>query len=209
MYWYKNPLVQQYPIRIRLVTIGVLMSFALMAYIFPRTIDNDQQAQNTNKKAIDDFEAPPITQQIEQIKPPPRPSVPIASEDDEFDMDISIEDTNLDNFEDYQPPSFDDDEVFETYQVEKLPIERKGYEVRKFVKYPDMAREAGIEGRVIVRALIGKKGRVEQVELIQGVFPSLDEEALKAVKKSVWTPAMQGSKRVKVWMIVPVLFQLQ
>mgnify|MGYP001290146685 CR=1 FL=1 len=98
MYWYKNPLVQQYPIRIRLVTIGVLMSFALMAYIFPRTIDNDQQAQNTNKKAIDDFEAPPITQQIEQIKPPPRPSVPIASEDDEFDMDISIEDTDLDKY---------------------------------------------------------------------------------------------------------------
>ena len=209
MYWYKNPLVQKYPTRIRWVALGVMSSFILMAYIFPRTIDYNNESQSSGPKKIDDFEAPPITQQVELIKPPPRPSVPIASEDDEFDIDISIEDTDLDNFEDYQPPSFDDDEVFETYQVEKLPIERKGYEVRKFVKYPDLAREAGIEGRVIVRALIGKKGRVEQVELIQGVFPSLDEEALKAVKKSVWTPAMQGSKRVKVWMIVPVLFQLQ
>ena len=53
MYWYKNPLLQQYPIRIRLVTIGVLMSFALMAYIFPRTIDNDQQtSRGWNQKLV-------------------------------------------------------------------------------------------------------------------------------------------------------------
>ena len=72
-----------------------------------------------------------------------------------------------------------------------------------------MARESGIEGKVVIQAVINKKGRIESAIVIKKVFPSLDEAALDAVKKSIWTPAMQGTKKVKVKMIIPVDFRLQ
>ena len=64
MYWYKNPLVEQYPIRIRLVTIGVIAGFALFAWIFPRTIDSSEKSPGSGKNTIDEFVPPPITEQV-------------------------------------------------------------------------------------------------------------------------------------------------
>ena len=206
---YKDKLIENYPIRLRIVICSVLFTIAIFSYIFPRILDYNKIGSDNKTDNFDSIEIPPLTDQVEIVKPPPRPSVPVASEDDEFDMDISIEDTDLDDFEDYQPPSFsDDDEVFDSWNVEQLPKERPGREVRKFIEYPDIAREAGIEGRVVIEAVIGKKGRIETARVIAPVFPSLDEAALEAVYKSIWTPAMQGSKKVKVKIIIPVEFKL-
>ena len=57
--------------------------------------------------------------------------------------------------------------------------------------YPEIAQEAGIEGKVIIAAFINKKGQAKNCYIVKGVFESLDQEALKAVQKSRWIPAKQ------------------
>jgi TonB family protein len=80
--------------------------------------------------------------------------------------------------------------------------------IQKRVMYPEIARKAGIEGKVFVEALIDEKGNVIKTKLIKGIGSGCDESALKAVKETKFTPAKQKDKLVKVQVVVPVLFKL-
>jgi periplasmic protein TonB len=73
------------------------------------------------------------------------------------------------------------------------------------VDYPSIAREAGVEGTVLIRALVGIDGRVKQMNVLQGVV-GLNEAALAAVKTAVFKPARKDGKPVAVWMTVPIEF---
>jgi protein TonB len=75
-------------------------------------------------------------------------------------------------------------------------------------EYPEIARDAGIEGRVLVRALVGEDGSVQKVLLIQGVL-GLDEAALEAGMTAVFRPALQQGRPVAVWVVIPIDFSLR
>jgi protein TonB len=76
-------------------------------------------------------------------------------------------------------------------------------------KYPDFAREAGIEGRVLLQVLVGRDGRVKAVRVTRGVR-ALDEAAAEAAWKWVFRPALAANRQpVAVWVEVPVDFRLQ
>lgn len=75
--------------------------------------------------------------------------------------------------------------------------------------YPEMARKAGIEGMVILHVLVDKQGRVRDVRLIKGIGAGLDESAIESVRQSRWTPAIQNTKPVAVWVSYPVRFKLR
>jgi len=78
------------------------------------------------------------------------------------------------------------------------------------VKYPNIARENDIHGKVYVRFVVNKEGFVENVQIARGVDPLLDKEAIRVVESlKKWTPGEQGGKKVKVWYTVPINFQLQ
>ncbi|MCC6348301.1 MAG: TonB family protein [Candidatus Eisenbacteria bacterium] len=74
--------------------------------------------------------------------------------------------------------------------------------------YPDLARGAGIDGTVLVQALVGKDGRVRDVR-IQKSVPALDAAAVAAVKQWVFKPAQSEGRPVAVWVAVPVKFSLR
>jgi len=74
--------------------------------------------------------------------------------------------------------------------------------------YPDLAREAHIEGTVVVRVLVGEDGFVRQCLVVQSVL-GLDEVAVAAARAAVFRPAMQQQRPVAVWAIVPIEFRLQ
>lgn len=76
-------------------------------------------------------------------------------------------------------------------------------------EYPEIARKAGVEGIVIVKALIDKDGRVKDTQLIKGLGAGLDEAAIASVKASIFTPAIQNHRPVAVWMAVPLRFKLR
>ena len=74
--------------------------------------------------------------------------------------------------------------------------------------YPDIAREAGVDGVVLVQALVGKDGHVKDVRVVKPI-PMLDDAAITAVKQWVFKPALSNNKPVAVWVAVPVRFSLQ
>jgi protein TonB len=71
--------------------------------------------------------------------------------------------------------------------------------------YPEMAREAKVEGRVVLHVLVGRDGRVKNVKVIRSVT-MLDQAAVDAVSKWVFKPALSNNKPVSVWVEVPVDF---
>jgi protein TonB len=78
------------------------------------------------------------------------------------------------------------------------------------IKYPSIAHDKGIQGRVMVQFTVNKDGSIVDTEIFKGVHPSLDEEALKVVKSMPkWTPGMQKGKTVRVRYTMPIMFRLQ
>ncbi len=75
--------------------------------------------------------------------------------------------------------------------------------------YPSKARKKGLEGKVIVRALIDTLGNVEKVTVIKSTNKIFNEPAIKAVKQYKFTPAKKGKKKVKVYVRIPVVFKLE
>ena len=108
-----------------------------------------------------------------------------------------------------KPKKMNNNLKFEYIEREVEPSAYPGFTVEDFVAYPELAKEAGIEGRVIIAAFINAKGVPRNIYLVKGVFESLDKEALNAVKQSRWIPAKQEGKRIGVWVNIPVSFKLK
>lgn len=82
--------------------------------------------------------------------------------------------------------------------------------IASHLKYPTVAQENGIQGRVFVSFVVGEDGYVEDVRVIKGVEPMLDKEALRVIQSLPrWTPGNQQGKPVRVKYTVPVTFALQ
>ncbi|GHT01330.1 cell envelope biogenesis protein TonB [Bacteroidia bacterium] len=78
------------------------------------------------------------------------------------------------------------------------------------ISYPVIAQEQGIQGRVILRFVVGPDGSVGQVEVQRSLDPSCDKEAQRVVKKMPkWIPGKQNGNAVYVYYTLPVLFKLQ
>lgn len=80
----------------------------------------------------------------------------------------------------------------------------------KSIKYPVIAQQNGIQGRVTCSFVVGKDGVIRNIEVIRGVDPSLDLEAARVISMMPkWKPGMQKGKEVSVKYTVPVTFRLQ
>ncbi|MCS4037044.1 M56 family metallopeptidase [Salinibacter ruber] len=101
----------------------------------------------------------------------------------------------------------DDDEV---YMVVDDPPELVGgmKALQQSVEYPEVAREAGLEGRVIVQFVVDEEETVTNLRVTQGVDKVLDEAAIEAVEEQTFTPGRQDGEPRKVQMSLPVTFRL-
>ena len=78
------------------------------------------------------------------------------------------------------------------------------------VKYPVVAQENGVQGRVVVSFVVEKDGSITDVKVVRSVDPSLDKEATRVVKSMPnWIPGKQNGAAVRVKYNVPVSFRLQ
>lgn len=98
--------------------------------------------------------------------------------------------------------------------VEKMPEFPGGdAEIMKFlgqnVRYPVIAQENGIQGRVICQFVVNRDGSISDVKVVRGVDSSLDTEAMRVINAMPkWTPGMQRGKAVRVQFTLPVNFVL-
>lgn len=80
--------------------------------------------------------------------------------------------------------------------------------IQKKVVYPEIAKRAGIEGRVYILAYINEKGTVDRTRVLKGIGAGCDEAAMKAVQETKFIPGKQRGKPVKTQVTVPVFFRL-
>jgi len=132
---------------------------------------------------------------------------------DQSDQDALSDEKPKSNVQ-YSDPKYIDDEIFVV--VEDMPTFQGG-DINKFrewvqrnVKYPDIAKENGIQGKVFVMFVVDDQGLVTQPEVLRGVDPSLDDEVLRVVSSSPsWSAGLQKGIPVKVRFSITVNFQLQ
>lgn len=98
-------------------------------------------------------------------------------------------------------------EVFQQFEVEKAPVAVNLGAIKSSMRYPEIARQSGIEGRVVAKVLVGTDGSVIKVGGISGPEVFHDEVSDK-VMGLTFDPAMQGGQKVKCWVSVPFSFTL-
>ena len=167
-----------------------------------------------NEQEIVEMEEIIQTRQMETPPPPPRPPVPVEVPNDEIieDIDINIDaDLSLDgplNLPPPPPPAEDEEDFFTV--VENMPELIGGLAgLQSSIIYPEMARKAGIEGRVFLQFIVNERGEVENPRVIRGIGGGCDEEALKAIQKAKFKPGLQRGRPVRVQYNLPVVFKLQ
>ena len=158
-----------------------------------------------------------LTKQIQRAPPPNRPAVPIASETETLLGDETIDDTDVDLMEIPPPPpppakkeeGDGDADVFVAYDTP--PDLKGGFDfIRKNLKYPDMARQAGIEGKAVVSCVVDENGNVLKAEVIkEDGNVGFGQAAIDVIMKAKFNPARQRDKAVKVRISVPVVFKLK
>ena len=160
--------------------------------------------------------------------PPPPPAPAIAEELNVVEDDVKLDDGEIASSEDdataaqqeaYVPPAVVEEEVESEQQiitvVEKMPEFPGGMPalmkyLANAIKYPVIAQENGIQGRVSCSFVINKDGSIVDAVVLRGVDPSLDKEALRVINAMPkWKPGEQRGKPVRVKYTVPVTFRLQ
>lgn len=78
------------------------------------------------------------------------------------------------------------------------------------IKYPTIAAENGIQGRVVLKFVVSKDGSISNIQIVRSLDPSCDKEAIRVIKgMPKWIPGMQNGHPVAVYFTLPVLFKLQ
>lgn len=155
------------------------------------------------------------TKQENRPPPPPKPPIPIEAPSDDVLEDIEIADTEIDfDAEMEAPPPVEEKTVEEepTYfvAVEEMPEPIGGIKaIQEKIVYPEIAKRAGVEGKVYVLAFVDESGTVTKTQLIKGIGAGCDEAALNAVQKTKFKPGKQRGKPVKVQVSIPIVFKLQ
>lgn len=171
-----------------------------------------------------------ITRPENTPPPPPPPPAPVVTEVlNVVEDDVELEQQDILSSEDnqqeaqtavYTPPAVVEEEEEEAAQqiftvVEEMPEFPGGQgELLKYlghsIRYPVIAQENGIQGRVICAFVVNRDGSIVDAEVLRGVDPSLDKEALRVINSMPkWKPGKQRGKPVRVKYTVPVVFRLQ
>ena len=205
--------------------LALLVVYGAFEYSAKEKKERNLEAENI---VAEEEELIPITQDVPP-PPPETPDIPVLSDNiDIVDDDLQVDDTML-NLEDDADLGVEIKEYIE--QVEEEVVEEEaipfqlvetkpgfmGGDANAFSKwvnerlqYPEIAKENGIQGRVLLQFVVGADGKVSNVKVVRGVDPALDKEAVRVVQSSPkWTPGKQRDRAVKVTYTFPVIFQLR
>jgi periplasmic protein TonB len=200
--------------------VGLALSLSLTTTLFRLDLQDQNQGLKlvvTHQEVVQMDEI----QQTDQIKkppPPPRPPVPVAVpndtilEDDILDLDASLDvDAALAELPPPPAPAVEKVEETEIFVVvEQMPEIIGGNKmVYQYLKYPDLARQAGMEGLVVVQIVVIETGEPSSPEIARSAGDVLDAAAVKAVMRLRFVPGRQRGRNVKVKLAIPIRFRLR
>jgi periplasmic protein TonB len=217
--------------------IGIIITVTVIItpYLNAKALENQQK--HTERQV--EIKLENLDQPAEQIVPPPPPPPPptdvvqqqkyippvvvdsVKPEENNQLMTADQAQTEVTNKEAVEVVQEVKEEVREEsnepepfLSVEEMPVPPGGIEgLFKYIadntRYPEVAKDNNIQGKVYVRFCVTSKGDVEQVSILRSVDPELDKEAIRVVKTFPrFTPGKQAGKPVPVWFTVYINFQL-
>jgi protein TonB len=197
------------------ISLIISLAFLIVAFKFFPNIREQKVALEGPQELIN-MEDIQQTRQENRPPPPPKPPIPIEAPSEDVLQDIEIQSTELDVNAEVAapPPPAEEKKVDEEPQyfvaVEEMPEPIGGIAaIQNKIVYPEIAKRAGVEGKVYVKAFVDEKGNVTKVEIQKGLGAGLDEAAMKAVKETKFKPGKQRGKPVKVQVSIPIVFKLQ
>lgn len=207
----------RYPLYIQA---GMLIALALLVVAFRLDMSVEEKFEvSLSDQEVVQMEEMVQTAQQEKPPPPPRPPVPVEVpndeilEDDVLDLDMSLD---IDVAVDLPPPPPPPKEEVEEAEPEIFVIVEQSpeligglTELQKKIKYPEIARKAGVEGRVFLQFVVDEKGNVSDPIVTRGIGAGCDEEAIRAILSAKFKPGKQRGKAVKVKMSLPITFRLK
>jgi protein TonB len=209
--------------------LGLVVSLGITLLAFEWTSKPSRASSLGTMESINvEEEIIPITRE-QEIKPPPPPPPPkvvevlnIVEDDVEIEDELELEDSEADSETviDVQPilATQEEEEVAEDkiFIVVEDPAEFPGGDrglynyINKNVKYPIIAQENGIQGKVYVKFVVNESGKVGGAEILRPVDQSLDKEALRVISSLPnFRPGRQRGRAVKVFYNAVINFQLQ
>ncbi len=196
--------------------VGLIVSLSIFLVVFNITMTSEPPAP-----MVLDIQEEIFMEEVVQTKqittPPalPRPPVPVEVPNDEI-LDDEIVELDLEfdldaplNLPPPPPPSDegDEDEIF--IVVEQPPVLIGGIaSVQQRIRYPELARNAGIEGRVVVQFVVTSEGEVANPRVVRGIGGGCDEAALEALQFAKFQPGYQRGRPVNVSYSLPITFSL-
>ena len=213
----KNPVVDLRAKYGKAFEISLIVALALMIVafkFFPDVSSEGAKLEGTQELfTVEDIQQ---TKQENRPPPPPKPPIPIEAPSDDVLEEIEIGDTEIDFEEELEapPPPKEEKKVEEepTYfvAVEEMPEPIGGIKaIQEKIIYPEIAKRAGVEGKVYILAFVDESGTVTKAQVLKGIGAGCDEAALNAVLKTKFKPGKQRGKPVKVQVSIPVIFKLQ
>jgi len=211
----KADLRKRYPLFIEAGMV-ITLTLLIVAFRLDMTVNENFEVTLADQEVVQ-MEEMVQTQQIEKPPPPPRPPVPVevpndeVLEDDELDLDMSLD---IDEVPDLPPPPPPKDDVEPEPEifviVEQSPELIGGLPgLQKKIKYPEIAKKAGVEGRVFLQFVVDEQGNVHDPVVTRGIGAGCDEEAIKAILQAKFKPGRQRNVAVKVKMSLPITFKLK
>ncbi len=203
--------------------IGMVVALALLIAAFrvhfnPET-ELDVEIQGPEVVEMEQIEQ---TKQVAKPPPPPRPPVPIEVPNDEvledeiLDIDAEISFDEPVDLPPPPPPPKKEEEVEEEPEaeifmvVEEMPELLGGIQdLQRQIKYPEIAKKAGVEGMVVIQFVVDETGSVADPVVVKGIGAGCDEEALRVVQTAKFKPGKQRGKPVKVRFSLPIRFKLK
>ncbi len=223
----KSPKADLESKRLTFTLIGLVVSLFIIWRVFEyRSYDKQTFDDLQRTVEVIEEEMVEITKQ-EQPKPqPPAPKPQVTQiqivEDDvevEDEIDINAEVDQDEVIEEYEfVPEIEEEEIVEAEifkVVEEMPEFPGGAAkmmeyIQKNIKYPMMARESDIQGRVFVNFVVEPDGTITNVTVMRGIGGGCDEEALRVVQSMPnWKPGKQRGSAVRCSFTVPIIFKLQ
>lgn len=212
-------------------SIYMLMGFVAvlsLLYIGLEWTQHEVTIYEDTATAVIEEEEIEIIQTAEVLPPPPPPDVPEVIEIlNVVEDDIETAEIEIDTEDDkdkqvvIQAPvatsgvAQEEDENVVFVVVESMPS-FPGGDAALFkylndnIKYPVIAQESGIQGRVVCQFVVNRDGSIVDIEVVRSIDKSLDAEAVRVISKMPrWTPGKQRGKTVRVKYTLPVNFRLQ
>ena len=203
-------------IGIAIALVGVLVAFEWRQYERP-----EFDLGTLEMEIIEEEEIPITRQEQPPPPPPPEPSQELVIVDDDVEIEeeftIDVEATVFTQVQEFAPIVVEEEEVEEDViftVVEDQPSFPGGEEARirylqENLRYPQMAREAGIQGTVFVTFVVERDGSVTDVRVLRGIGGGCDEEAVRVVRNMPnWQPGRQRGQAVRVQFNMPIRFVL-